>query len=616
MHPMKPLNYYCNQMNRYITTLFAALIIPIVAMAQEVPDSSALVARYNRLFSQQDSDSIQAFYEVSKLRQEIAQQKGDMDTYYDMQINEISYEASRGKFAEAIKKANDIIDDIQHDSKVGSEYYGHVYKSLGSIFEHRGNYQMANRYYENALNHLVADPNGPLPTKRHQLIGNLYAGLSRVNLFYAVDKSWEWNELLGKQFGNDPHFLKPYLAHKARIYFYRHQPDSFLIVKRQFDHLVNSPQAPQYFYGERKLRLMENVIKGNTELALLQLDSLIANDPLNLNAAMRIHAAIGRKDLALEDAYRWVHLQDSLSSELINNNLNELNIMIGTDKVQREAAQERERWMLAVIIILTAAILLLVHLYMSRRRLFNHIAKQNHELEIALDEAKESDRMKTAFVQHISHEMRTPLNIITGNAQIIASPEYELDQEEQDILLRGINENTVAITNIVNDLLEMSLSGSKGHYRRDDLININNLGHNVIDAKEGKNEKGLKLTFETQLPDDFTIQNNYGGIERILIHLLGNALKFTEHGSVELLARLSTDGNNVEFIVTDTGIGIDEEHRKQVFEPFYKVDQFKQGMGIGLPLARKVAIGLGGKLEIDSTYTNGTRMVLTIPTGK
>ena len=605
-----------NRYLKYLTTLLIVLIVSIAAMAQETPDSSALVARYNRLFSQQNSDSIQAFYEVSKLRQEIARQKGDMDTYYDMQINEISYEASRGQFAEAIKMANDIIDDIQHDKKVGSEYYGHVYKALGSIFEHRGNYQMANRYYENALRYLVPDQNGTLPTKRRQLIGNLYAGLSRVNLFYNVDKSWEWNELLGKQFGNDPHFLKPYLAHKARIYFYRHQPDSFLIVKRQFDHLINSPQAPQYFYGERKLKLMENVVKDNTELALLQVDSLIAADPLNLNAAMRIHAAIGRKDLALEDAYRWVHLQDSLSSEIINDNLNELNVMIGTDKVQREAAQEREHWMLAVILILAATIILLVYLYMSRRRLFNHIAKQNQELEIALDEAKESDRVKTAFVQHVSHEIRTPLNIITGNAQIVASPEYELEHEERESLLNDINENTIAITNIVNDLLEMSLTSSKGHYRRDDLIVVNDLARKAIEAKEPKNKKRLNLIFKSTLPDDYTIQNNYGGIERILVHLLGNALKFTEHGSVELQVRQTSNGSNVEFVVTDTGIGIAKEYHKQIFEQFYKIDQFKQGMGIGLSLARKVAIGLGGTLEIDPNYTNGARMILTIPTGK
>ena len=599
-------------MNQYIATLLAVFIVPMTALAQDTRDS-LLNDRYYRLFSLYDPDSTEAFYEVSELRQQAARQRGDMDAYYDMLINEITYEAGRGRYGNAIKRANDIVDDIQHDNKVGTEYYGHVYKSLGSIFEHRGNYQMANHYYEHALHHLLSDKDAAMPVERRKLIGNLYASLSRVNLYYAVDKAWDWNEQLHKRFGDDPHFLKPYLSHKARIYFYRHQPDSFLIVKRQYDKLIKSPQAPQYTYGERKLNLMENVVRGNTELAIQQIDSLIKSDPINLNAAMRIHDAMDRQDLALRDAYRWVHLQDSLNSELVNDNLNEINVLLGTDKVQREAARERERWMAAIIVFFAAAIVLLINLYRGRIRLFKQIAKQNKELEIALDEAKESDRMKTAFVQHISHEMRTPLNIITGNAQIIACTDYQLEESDREVLLQGINENTIAITNIVNDLLEMSLSSSKGHYRRDDLIVVNELGRSALDAKEQKNTRQLKLMFETKLPDDFTIQNNYGGIERILVQLLGNALKFTEQGSVELQIRQSANGDDVEFIITDTGIGIAKEYHQQVFEPFYKIDQFKQGMGIGLSLARKVATGLGGKLEIDPSYTDGTRMILTIP---
>ena len=601
-------------MTRYIATLLAAFIVAVSVQARETSDST-LNARYNRLFSSHSSDSAQAFFDISEKLKEQSKERGDMAHYYELLMNEITYEAGRGRHISAIKKANSIMDDIQHDNRVGSEYYSHVYKSLGSIYEHRGNYQMANYYYGRALNLLSSKKHEELTTEEHNLVGNIYASLARVNLYYAINESWYWNEKLGQEFGDELHFVKPYLSHKARLHFYRHQIDSFLIVKHQFDELIKRPDAPQYGYGERRLNLMEDAVSGRVERALYQIDSIVARDPMTINAAMRIHDAIGRKDLALEDAYRWVHLQDSLNSELVNSQLSELNVMLGTDKVQREAAQERIRLMLFIIALLAIVVLLLVARQVTRANHLRQIEQKNKELERALDEAKESDRMKTAFVQHVSHEMRTPLNIITGNAQLIATPGFELSDDDREQLLHGINEHTVAITTIVNDLLEMSLTNTKGRYTRDDLIAVNELGRLALSAKEAKNNGRLELKFTTTLPDDFIIKSNQGGIERILVHLLGNALKFTEQGTVELAARQTDDGTCIQYIVTDTGIGVSPELQEKIFEHFYKIDQFKQGMGIGLSMARKVANGLGGMLTLDPSYTSGARFVLTIPVG-
>ena len=602
-------------MTRYIATILAAVVVALSVSARETTDS-VLNARYTRLFSSHEPGSEQAFYDLSEELKYKAKKRGDMAHYYELLMNEITYEAGRGHHISAIKKANSIMDDIHDDNNVGVEYYSHVYKSLGSIYEHRGNYQMANYYYERALSHLTPDKRGQLTIEQHNLIGNIYASLARVNLYYAINESWYWNERLGKEYGDELHFLKPYLSHKARLYFYRHQIDSFLIVKHQFDDLVNRTDAPQYSYGERRLNLMEDAVTGHVERALREIDSIVASDPMTINAAMRIHDAIGRKDLALEDAYRWVHLQDSLNSELVNNNLSEINVMLGTDKVQREAAQERMHLMTFIIILLGLVILLLVARQITRAHHLNEIKSKNEELEVALEESKESERMKTAFVQHISHEMRTPLNIITGNAQLIATPGIELEEEDRNRLLKGIDENTVAMTNIVNDLLEMSLTDTKGRYHRNDEIVINALGLHVLEVKEAKNQGRLELKFTTTMPDDFSIMSNYGAIERILVHLLGNAFKFTERGSVELSIRPTADGGSVEFAVTDTGIGVPKTEQEKIFEHFYKIDQFKQGMGIGLSLARKVAVGLGGSLVIDGSYTGGARFVLTMPIGK
>ena len=93
-----------------------------------------------------------------------------------------------------------------------------------------------------------------------------------------------------------------------------------------------------------------------------------------------------------------------------------------------------------------------------------------------------------------------------------------------------------------------------------------------------------------------------------------NALKFTQQGEIELKVRERAANGGLEFTITDTGIGIDEQYHEKVFERFFKVDPFKQGLGLGLTMCRKMAELMGGSLTIDSSYKKGTRFVLILPT--
>lgn len=92
-----------------------------------------------------------------------------------------------------------------------------------------------------------------------------------------------------------------------------------------------------------------------------------------------------------------------------------------------------------------------------------------------------------------------------------------------------------------------------------------------------------------------------------------NALKFTSHGKVELKVRERAANGGIEFSVTDTGIGIEKQYHEKIFERFYKVDTFKQGLGLGLTMSRKIAKLLGGSLDIDPSYKKGARFLLVLP---
>ena len=102
-------------------------------------------------------------------------------------------------------------------------------------------------------------------------------------------------------------------------------------------------------------------------------------------------------------------------------------------------------------------------------------------------------------------------------------------------------------------------------------------------------------------------------IKKILSHLLDNAVKFTEHGSITLSCQLDDVENMVCFSVSDTGRGIKNGEEEKIFEHFYKVDTYKEGVGLGLPLSRRVARQLGGDVIIDLTYSGGSRFILKLP---
>ncbi|MBQ7420447.1 MAG: tetratricopeptide repeat-containing sensor histidine kinase [Prevotella sp.] len=303
-------------------------------------------------------------------------------------------------------------------------------------------------------------------------------------------------------------------------------------------------------------------------------------------------------------------LADSLNINSVRNQLNEFNTLFKVNELEKEHQQAKARQAYVVLGVIIAALLLvgLLGVYFM-----NRLRQKNRELAIALDHAQESDRMKTSFIQHISHEIRTPLNVITGFSQVIGNPSFKLSTEERAHIVESINTNTHEITNFVNELLEFSENESQNHYVISDCIHVNPFCQEIMKMVEVVNNGRLELIYEPQVDDRLTVDSNRMALERILKQLLNNALKFTEKGSVRLRTRVTDDGTKLEIAVADTGIGIPEDKRERIFEKFYKVDSFKPGLGLGLPMAYRIAHMLGGDLTLNREYSGGACFLLTIP---
>ena len=285
-----------------------------------------------------------------------------------------------------------------------------------------------------------------------------------------------------------------------------------------------------------------------------------------------------------------------------------------------------------LLLLLAIVLIFAIILYLSRKRLKrtnamletsynilemsnNELLEANQELIKANARAEESSKMKTNFIQQISHEIRTPLNILSGFAQLITSPEIELDKEELDKVNKGIVENTERITRLVNKMLELSDASSWAVIEQNDVVPALQVAAEAIDAIGFANPQGFDFDFQlSPAAETVILQTNLRSAVRALTLILGNAHKFAaKERPLKIVLRLSVVDDKVEYAVEDNGIGVPQQESEHIFEEFVQLDEFYEGTGIGLTVARSIARRLGGDILLDTTYSPGARFVLSLP---
>jgi signal transduction histidine kinase len=229
------------------------------------------------------------------------------------------------------------------------------------------------------------------------------------------------------------------------------------------------------------------------------------------------------------------------------------------------------------------------------------ICRLHQELEF-------SNRAKTDFLANVSHEIRTPLSAILGFSELLM--ECTLPVAERERYLTIIRRNGRAVSALFDDILNVTQDSSsevKSHpldFRVSDLLGdlISTLGGEA--AKKG-------LDFRVERTDDFhkMIRGDLPRIRQVLLHVAGNAIKFTGHGSVVIRVSGDSEHKKLQMEVEDTGIGISKEHAKKLFLPFGQSDTSSTrcygGVGLGLVLARKLARTLGGDLDLRWSVPGG-----------
>ena len=308
--------------------------------------------------------------------------------------------------------------------------------------------------------------------------------------------------------------------------------------------------------------------------------------------------------------YRNVsELTDSIYKKDARTQITELNTLFRVSELDMEKRLERNRYLMMTAIIISIALALLVgYWYWMNRRL----RKKNEELAVARDKAQESLRMKSAFIKNISHEIRTPLNILSGFTQIISQPDVDLPLEIRREASQNIQENTNRITSLINRLLALSELSSLNSIERSDSIGASELCQEAIRQSGIADRQRHEFRFDNSAGDAVTVQTSMRYATSALVHLLDNAEKFTPDGG-SITMKCDVSGKMLRISIEDTGCGVPKDKADAIFDEFVQLDEYKDGVGIGLTLSRNIVRRLGGDIVLDATCDRGARFFVMLP---
>ncbi len=255
------------------------------------------------------------------------------------------------------------------------------------------------------------------------------------------------------------------------------------------------------------------------------------------------------------------------------------------------------------------------------RELEQRVKDRTAELEIAKLAADNANQTKSAFLANMSHEIRTPLGVILGFSELLANP--EATRSDKLNLIGAINRNGELLANIINDILDLSkveagkLEIEKLEFSLGEVISDISL---LLRLKATEKGIAFNVTFEENVPK--IIKTDPMRLKQILLNIIGNAIKFTDRGSVDVTIKFLNKNNNSSnliFVIKDSGRGIAEEESGKLFQPFSQADVTMKrkfgGTGLGLALSKQLAKLLGGDIVLtESKSKKGSTFTVTVET--
>lgn len=577
-------------------------------------------ARWQKIVALKNSSQTQQLAQEANAQMEWFGSHDEWDNYYrtwQLKANALS---AQGKLQTALQETQRMLSDAQErDNKLGRAM---AYKQIGVIY----------------LNMKQTEPAVEALKHYAELMKDEDDFNSISNIYYRIAKAYDYNKQYQQELQETNewmHFLltkvgkvkKPhvrecynacYLARAAAFIGLNrlHDAQMALDTAHHHAHLINTSLSLHHYY---KMQARYYMAAGDAANALLYTDSVkfITNEKDDHNDEIRAQALmqLGRGNDAAQIYQRLYQEKDSVFSHEARQHLDELNTIFQVDELKEE--QQHAKFFYTVLTSATVVVALLILMLFGWRTAIK-LKRINDKLRIANEKAEVSSKMKSEFIRNISHEIRTPLNIVSGFTQVLTSPEMDLPKTEKKDIQERVTENTDRITKLIDRMLMISNIHSDAKIEREDHTDIQTIvaqaiSYSGIEQRTRPTNKEAAVTLKVQIDaatNALSVLTHKLHASRLLAQLLENAAKFTHEGTISLQAE-AIDGL-VRFIVEDTGIGIPADESEHIFDEFVQLNEFADGTGIGLTVARSVALRLGGDLRVDTDYKQGARFIFEL----
>ncbi|MFP4470333.1 MAG: ATP-binding protein [Bacteroidales bacterium] len=449
--------------------------------------------------------------------------------------------------------------------------------------------------------------------------------------------------------------------HAAKVYYYNNMGSVYTAKKdypKALEAYLKADSLREYIGTTYRITISQNIgeayfLLGQTEKGFRYLNESLkkARENNYLFAIKSIHrilanhyAKVGDFEMAYENNKLYTKFKDSLFNIDKNREIRTMQAIYELERKEQENALLAEkvineelradrhmkinRFLITSILLAILGVLVIAYFWrkshnlnlqlMQKKEQLEHL---NRELTLAKEETEKALEFKSQFLANISHEVRTPLNIIIGFNSILKK---HITDAKLKKYIRSIEVSSYNLLQFLNDILDMSKIEAGRMQLKPEHINLKSMIYDlgeVFNLKAQEKDLTLELEIDRYLPSCFYIDEVR--LRQILVNLIGNAIKFTERGFVKIIVQTDHDSKpacrfsssaNLIIKVQDTGIGIDAAHQNEVFESFRQVNQQNRtemgGSGLGLSISKRLTEMMNGELTLESQPGTGSTFTL------
>lgn len=579
--------------------LIVLCLISLSVVAKNNLHMTKLHAEMLRLISTDERDH---FTDVTEQLKTESQNVGDERMFYIAWGNQSTYEATHQDYVKAEEMADKIAEYAEKQNSHWGKYIVLHTKAVNAL--QKQDYQVAEDGFLKAVDF------------RHKYFPNESVGDDLQELMKIANHRKDQKAGLGyaRQILAEPNVAP---IHKGRA-LYRISQFAFNKNDRQlFDSIYNELMALKKSDGigtiEPVVLVNYHIINGNYQEALRLCQDLKPESRAERMAV--IYHRMGDNEKAYEYMAKFKKINDSIVLVSHGNVVASCYVQMNNErmKLEQKILEDENAGLKRImfyVIILAIIIVLGMVLWQHHQRI-KLLEKENDQLDKARKKAEKAFDMKNEFITHITNELREPLNPIEGFSDILGTKDFELQPEEREELSHHIQLSSKHLTKIIDEMAELSFYESKKSLPVNYTMSPNHLGRQIVDSMRSHCKDGVRMFFESTIPDDYTVSVNQEALESLLKHLLDNAIEHTDKGVITMA--VSEYEGKIRTSITDTGSGISPELKDHLFDTFRDMGGNMKLNGLGLPICKAIVDLLGGKIWIDTDYKEGTRFIFEVP---